>query len=378
MATKHGAEHSFSAGNVCERCGRTRLQVAKDGAPCAGGTASSQPPDIVVLARPLAIVAASGPDAPELGALLVSADDASKVAFGIRAPAARFDPDEAFRQLDSRRSWAETVYGWVAESLAAAQVSAPIGTDAEPAPWQAPPWLLPAAFALAAVVALHQLPLHAVLSSASAIYIGSVILLMIGMVAGAGAAGCLGAAMLFVFAFVLAFELGTKPWANRAFLDILAVAVVFCIPPVVRWVRSRLPSSASALSEHVLEAGEAVQYRAELCTVGTVAVLSVAIQCVAEDGRVLRQVLLPVNGARREHAEHAARMALAPDADHARKRRARETAEAERQIAEAEREVEREVQRELADEAARAARAEAAEAIDRLTELERVRRSLPE
>jgi hypothetical protein len=101
--------------------------------------------------------------------------------------------------------------------------------------------------------------------------------------------------------------------------------------------------------ELALREGAVASYVPGLYLAGERRVLSVAIECNDERGELLRRVILPLAGVTRETAAEAVRMAKAPDHQYA-EQLLRDAAEAQA----------------------------AAAALERIQELERGRRSLPE
>ncbi len=337
--------HCFSSKGLCIACGRSRAFIAKHGGGCLGDTSvrrAKEPPapaGIVVLALPLEIIPASDPDEPdvaELGALLVSAENDARVAGAVRAPAGRFDADAAFRELDDLRSRAETVYLWVSESLEAEATSAL--THKKLARWKTLPWFAAVLPLLAYAVA----PDDAVVLVAGWLYAAFALFVCVAVGLSFGVPGWVGASVLALLFLGIGKLAAGSLVASVLFLTLLVTFGGLFIASLVAQRKER------ALTVHVVEEGEAVQHEPELCLAGDEAALSVGIRCTAGDGRLMRYVTLGVASATRESAASAARAALEPDAKYARER----------------------VEREAAEEAA-------SDALKRVADLERERRSLP-
>lgn len=366
MSKPNKLGHYFS-GKTCIECGMTRREAARHGGRCTGPQEDEEldleeedgDGDYYVLARPLVIVPVGDPGDEELGAHLVSADDHTLVAVHIVEPADTFDPDGAFRVLDDLRARSEMVLGWVKESLAVSP--APRAAKRRLPAWTAP-WLATGALAVPVLLA----PASFILEVGPRYY--GILTLLIAARLGYGALrqphhaplppGCLAALAVPVVSFVVALiSVATMSEATNvaAFRLLLIAGGAFLFYKAYDWQRNRTAErdaprrpTEHPSADHEEGAHEpAVHYRPELILMDRD--LHVAIECCAEDGRVLRLLTLAVDTATREYADEMVRMARARDDELTRLR-------------DAEREKE----------------AASAAALQRLDELERSRRSLPE
>jgi hypothetical protein len=347
--------HSFGPDGLCIHCARARAsgepclpeETASGGEVAKPGEASApeKPPEIRLLTRPLAIVPVGEPGEAELAVLLTSADDSTRVAAAVRSPASAFDPDAAFRKLDDERSRAETVYQWVVDSLAGEQISPDREKKRDLVPW-IPMMIGGGVVTLFALV----LPGATVLSVAKWVYLAVMVLLVLGGLLGGGLSGCaVGAGMALVLLVIAAVvgNYGVEQGFGRFIMSALGTLISFMIfGPNKAAPAGGVPTGPT---EYVLHPGEAARHVVHLGLVGEQNVLAGVIRCEAEDGLLLRELVLPVAEATRADAEALARMALAPDEEFARQQ-----------------------------EANQAAAATAAEALARISDLERSRRSLPE
>ena len=347
-------EHDFSGPQKsCALCGLGRSEARKRELPCLAQSPSAWASDefvplprSVVLARPLAIVPESEPGAAELRVLLTDAN--ARVAHVASAPVETFDADVAFRVLDDVRTRAETLYGWVVEGLAAAKPAAAVPRRSV---WYS--WGRAAVLSAVLAVGTLLLPAKVVLGAAALAWcvIGGVLCWQLWR---AGEREELAKALaVLVFAPVLVFVFAPYAWEVALARVVAALGTVAFSFQVFPWgARSYFPTDDAIRirpTEYLLHDGEATSHEPELCLVGDLPSLCVVVDCRAADNRLLRRVVLPVQGATRENAEIVARLALARDVPFAR-------------------------QRAQADDAWDAA----ASALKRVEDLERSRRSLPE
>ncbi|HEX8431687.1 MAG TPA: hypothetical protein VF625_10375 [Longimicrobium sp.] len=376
--------HSYNDKDVCSRCGRSREAVVAFDIECAPLALEPPPlPRAVAepsrrLARPLEIVSRQNPRTGVLEALLVSDDDHDAVAASVRGSAVDFDPDAAFRELDDLRTRAEDAYQWVADGIA--EVDDPPTTvepprkrgerGAKPVSWGE--W-----WASNGRVVLASIPCLAVLAFAVSVPGNTVFeiaywtFVILGglLVIGGLTSGCLPGIAAFVALVVVAAIVeatGMRVGLSRAFLPLLAFLLTTAFlsgsddkpkdgaaPAPTGGESPDAAKEDAPLStdpvEHVIRKGEAASYVPGLYLAGERRVLAVAIECKDDGGNLLRRVILPVAGVTRESAAEAVRMAKAPDQQYA-EQRLRDAAEAE----------------------------VAAAALERIQELERGRRSLPE
>ena len=291
--------------------------------------AMSTIPEILILTRPLAIVPVGDPDDAELGARLVAADDPGRVAAAVRAPAAGFDADAAFRSLDDVRTKAETLRRWVEESLAG-----------ERAPARKRARLDPTTVGCVALASIPLLALAAIFVPAAVLAPGfkAVFYLYLvcapftlirndyrqrWVVAAAVASVAIGAGLQLVVPDLAADFLADTPWLARLMFFLFGIG---CVIAVLQWLGAKPGVAEPAVPvEYVLRDGEAERYEAELCLVDSV--LSVTLLCLAADGRLLRYVVLPVEGSTRGAADALADMAHAADLELARIRKEEEERE---------------------------------------------------
>ena len=341
--------HLFAGFGICVNCGRTR-EAAGDAA-CTGKPAprtfevSRTIPRILILRRPLAVIPSGEPDDPELGALLVAADDSTRVAAAIHAPAATFDADAAFRSLDDVRSHAETVRRWVEESLAGGGVADESAGALKPGKVSAETatlsWL---GFVAALAVAAIFVPAGVLVPGMKGLaYVWGALSIADGVRRGFRwvVVGVIAAPVMILAAHYGSAEfVSSVPWLAR-----LAVFVVglLCSALVTQWFTHKvLTEEFAAPVEYVLDPGEAERYQAELCIVGEDAALSVALLCLDGDGRLLRYVVAPVERASRDTAHAVVHTARSWDDELARIRKEEEVreeaaAEALRRVEELER-----------------------------------------
>jgi hypothetical protein len=373
--------HSYNDADVCSKCGRSRDAVVAFDFECSPSAVAAPAPRAVAepgrrLARPLEIVSRQDPRTGVLEALLVSDDDPDAVAASVRGSAVDFDPDAAFRELDDLRTRAEDAYQWVADGIA--EIEDPVvvvdlagkrggraGKRVSWGEWWAANWRM----VLAMIPALAVLA-FAVLAPGSIVleFAGWTFFILGGlMVIGGLVGGCFTGIAVCVALFVVAVIVeatGMEVGLSRVFLPLLA----FLITLGFLSNRDAKPSDAAARSggespdaetedaplstepvELVLREGAAASYVPGLYLAGERRVLSVAIECNDERGELLRRVILPLAGVTRETAADAVRMAKSPDHQYA-EQRLRDAVEAEA----------------------------AAAALERIQELERGRRSLPD
>lgn len=378
-------EHEYDAGGVCIRCGLSRGADSTGVIRCVEPAADQPSTSPVVaearprspshdrrIARPLAIISRKGQTSGVVEALLVPGDDSGVVIASVHGVPGRFDPDGAFRTLDDIRTRAESAYQWIADGLTDVLDShAPAAAPQPAVPPPQPPakpvrWGaivgggVVAAATIALVVAVFRARAESVITIATWVsWIGG-IGIFIAAISKGWKVGC-GVFLLLSIAVGIVTDTGSEAGVSRALISLLVLAVGFVILSAVTTESTPAPEATSEPApaapsplpagplEHVFHEAEAVRYVPGLFLAGELGELAVAIECEAEDGSVVRRIVLPVDAATRENAADAVRMAKAPDLEYAAER-ARVAAEEEA----------------------------AAAALERLTDLERSRRSLPE
>lgn len=330
MSKPNKAGHYFS-GKTCIECGLTRREAARQGGRCTGlpddeDLDDDVVPEYWVLARPLAIVPMRDADDGMLGALLVSADDHTLAAAKFTATADTFDPDEAFRALDDLRVRAEMGLQWVEEGLAAPRL--PPAPTKRVLPAWATPWLASGALAVAVLLAPASFIVevgpwnYAAVTLLLSGWVGYPILRRAGTEDIVIFLGCL---MALATAFFLGFAglIGAALMSDSVYVAahrlLLVLVGAFLFNKAYGWHRNRAARTWHGPVEYLLEDHEdgvyepAAHYRPELIRME--ADIHVAIECCAQDGRVLRLLALARNDVTREYVDEMVRMARERDDD---------------------------------------------------------------